>query len=84
MKLSDVEITTSILTGIPYLARFGGKDKNKVLEKRDASGEIARAFIKFMGVKKDNKIKFKNGDEYEITIKKIASGPKDEGELVEL
>ena len=56
----------------------------KVLEKRDASGEIARAFIKFMEAKKDNKLKFKNGDEYEIIIKKIASGNKEEGELVEL
>lgn len=83
MKLEDVEITTSILTGIPYIARFG-KNKGKVLEKRDASGEIARAFIKFMGAKKDNKIKFQNGDEYEIIIKKIASGNKEEGELVEL
>ena len=55
-----------------------------MLEKRDASGEIARAFIKFMGAKKDNKLKFKNGDEYEIIIKKIASGNKEEGELVEL
>lgn len=82
-KLNNIAITTSILTGNVYIGRLDSKGQ-KFLEKREASGEIARAFIQYMEGKDDNNIRFENGDEYEITIKKISEDKKETGDLVDL
>lgn len=83
-KLNNIAITTSILTGTVYIGRLDSKG-HKFLEKREASGEIARAFIQWMDDKKDNKVKFANGEEYEIIIKKVKEADFEEKkELVDL
>ena len=83
-KLNNIAITTSILTGTVYIGRLDSKG-HKFLEKREASGEIARAFIQWMDGKKDNKVKFANGEEFEIIIKKVKEADFEEKkELVDI
>ncbi len=50
-----------------------------------AVSEIARAFIQWMDGKKDNKVKFANGEEFEIIIKKVKEADFEEKkELVDI